>query len=81
MPSKDLRALMYQSRRNELDTPMLDSILESNARQVRRLVTSIVARGRRSVGFIGMSFKAQTDDFRESPLVEVIESLIGRDSP
>jgi GDP-mannose 6-dehydrogenase len=75
---KDLRALTHLSRRHDLHTPLLDSILESNARQVDRAFEMILDSGSKHVGILGMSFKAGTDDLRESPMVELIERLIGK---
>jgi GDP-mannose 6-dehydrogenase len=78
---KDVRALCHQSRRLDVATPVLDAILESNARHIGRLLDSILESGRYTVGFLGMTFKKQTDDFRESPFVEVIERLLGKGYP
>lgn len=75
---KDLRALNYQARRFDLESPVLRSILESNAAQTRRGVQAITGLGKKRVGFLGMAFKPDTDDMRESPLVELIEALIGK---
>jgi GDP-mannose 6-dehydrogenase len=75
---KDLRALAYQARVHDLETPILGSILLSNEVQVRRGIELILKTGRRRIGFLGVSFKAGTDDLRESPLIEVIEWLIGK---
>jgi GDP-mannose 6-dehydrogenase len=75
---KDLRALTYQSKRFDLPSPLLNSILESNTAQTRLGVQRIMALGKKKVGFFGMAFKPDTDDMRESPLVEVIETLLGK---
>ena len=75
---KDLRALLYHSKRLDLDLPVLESILPSNQLQVQRGYGLIERTGRKKVGFLGFSFKAGTDDLRESPLVELIEMLIGK---
>jgi GDP-mannose 6-dehydrogenase len=75
---KDLRALTYQARRFDLDSPVLNSILPSNAAQVKRAIQMILALGKKRIGFLGMAFKPGTDDLRESPLVEVIETLLGK---
>jgi GDP-mannose 6-dehydrogenase len=75
---KDLRALTYQAKTNDLDLPILTSILPSNERQVARGLRAIVEKGMRRVGVLGFSFKAGTDDLRESPVIEVIEQLIGK---
>lgn len=75
---KDLRALSYQARSHDLETPILSSILPSNDVQVRRGVDLVLKTGHKRIGILGFSFKAGTDDLRESPLIEVIERLIGK---
>jgi GDP-mannose 6-dehydrogenase len=75
---KDLRALLYHGRRLDQHLPVLEAILPSNQLQVRRGIDMIIAAGRKSIGVLGFSFKAGTDDLRESPLVEVIETLLGK---
>lgn len=75
---KDLRALLYHSNRLDLKTPLLQSILPSNEWQVDRAYQIIKNAGRKQVGVLGFSFKDGTDDLRESPIVELIETLIGK---
>ncbi len=75
---KDLRALSYQAKMHDLQLPILTSILPSNEMQISRGLQLIVERGHTRVGILGFSFKAGTDDLRESPLIEVIERLIGK---
>jgi GDP-mannose 6-dehydrogenase len=75
---KDLRALGYKARSLDLELPLLNSILPSNQRQIERGYSMITAKGKRKIGVLGFSFKAGTDDLRESPIVEVIERLIGK---
>jgi GDP-mannose 6-dehydrogenase len=75
---KDVRALTYKARSLDLDVPLLNAILPSNGRQVQKGIAMITAKGHRKVGILGFAFKAGTDDLRESPLVEVIECLIGK---
>lgn len=75
---KDVRALTYYARTVDVDTPVLSAILPSNGLQVDRALALIQGYGRRRVGILGMSFKAGTDDLRESPLVTLIERLIGK---
>jgi len=75
---KDVRALTYKARSLDLDLPVLNAILPSNERQIQRAIEMIAAKGRRKVGILGFAFKAGTDDLRESPMVTVIEHLIGK---
>lgn len=75
---KDVRALTYKARALDIDVPLLNSLLPSNELQVERGLKMIVDKGSRKIGVLGFSFKAGTDDLRESPLVEVIERLIGK---
>ncbi|HEY1903569.1 MAG TPA: nucleotide sugar dehydrogenase [Terracidiphilus sp.] len=75
---KDLRALAYQAKIHDLELPILSSILPSNQKQVERAVKSVIESGNPRVGILGFSFKAGTDDLRESPAIEVIERLIGK---
>lgn len=75
---KDLRAISYQAKIHDLDLPILTSILPSNELQVARGLQLIMRRGHRQIGVLGFSFKAGTDDLRESPVIEVIERLIGK---
>ena len=75
---KDLRALAYQAKLHDVELPILQSILASNELQVRRGLDLIMNKGHKRVGILGFSFKAGTDDLRESPLIEVIERLIGK---
>lgn len=75
---KDLRALLHHGRRLDQRLPVLEAILPSNELQVKRGFELIRQTGRKKVGVLGFSFKAGTDDLRESPLVELIETLIGK---
>ena len=75
---KDLRALAYQAKLHDLELPILTSILPSNEMQVEHGVQLIMDRGYKRVGVLGFSFKAGTDDLRESPMIEVIERLLGK---
>jgi GDP-mannose 6-dehydrogenase len=75
---KDLRALSYQARMHDLDLPILSSILPSNERQIARGLEMIMRGSQTRIGILGFSFKAGTDDLRESPMIEVIERLIGK---
>ena len=75
---KDLRALLYHVRRMNLSLPVLEAILPSNELQVRRGFELIKRAGGKEIGVLGFSFKAGTDDLRESPMVALIETLIGK---
>jgi GDP-mannose 6-dehydrogenase len=75
---KDLRALTYRARANDLELPTLEAILPSNRRQIEEVAKQIVRLRKRKVGLFGLSFKPGTDDLRESPLVELAEQLIGK---
>jgi GDP-mannose 6-dehydrogenase len=75
---KDVQALRYRGRSLDLDLPVLNSILPSNQQQLDRAFQMIAAAGSRQVGVLGLAFKPGTDDLRESPMVEVVERLIGK---
>jgi len=75
---KDLRALLYHCRYLDVYPPVLEAILPSNRRQVDLAYQMVKHTGRKRVGVLGFSFKAGTDDLRESPMVELIERLIGK---
>jgi GDP-mannose 6-dehydrogenase len=75
---KDVRALTYKAKSLDVDVPILNAILPSNDRQVERGLRMIMDKSNKKVGILGFSFKAGTDDLRESPVVEVIERLLGK---
>jgi GDP-mannose 6-dehydrogenase len=75
---KDLRALTYVGKQNDVTLPMLGNVMGSNRAHVDHALDMVMQSGRRRVGMIGLSFKAGTDDLRESPLVTVAERLIGK---
>src|SRR5579862_614398 len=75
---KDLRALTYQGRSLDVETPVLGSILASNQLHIAHALSMIHATGVRRVGLLGLSFKEGTDDLRESPIVTLAEQLIGK---
>lgn len=75
---KDLRAITFKSKSLDIATPVLDAILESNRKQILKIIKKLQEFKGHSIGFLGLSFKAGTDDLRESPIVEVIEALIGK---
>lgn len=75
---KDLRALTYVGKMNDVTTPMLGNIMGSNRAHIDHALDLVMSSGKRKVGMIGLSFKPGTDDLRESPLVIVAERLIGK---
>jgi GDP-mannose 6-dehydrogenase len=75
---KDVRALTYKAKSMDLEVPLLNAILPSNERQLRNGIKMIIDKGHQRIGVLGFSFKAGTDDLRESPLVDVIEYLLGK---
>ena len=75
---KDVRALTYKGRNFDLNLPVLNAIIPSNKQQIEHGLKIIMSQGNKKVGVLGFSFKAGTDDLRESPLVEVIERLLGK---
>lgn len=75
---KDLRALLYKAKTLDVSLPILSSILPSNQLQVERAIRAVIERGHNKIGILGFSFKAGTDDLRESPVVELAERLIGK---
>jgi GDP-mannose 6-dehydrogenase len=75
---KDLRALLHMARVNDLDLPLLAGTLRSNEIVVREVLDRIVASPARAVAMLGLSFKSDTDDLRESPNVELAERLLGK---
>jgi GDP-mannose 6-dehydrogenase len=75
---KDVRALVWAGRAADLETPVLSAILPSNQHQIREAIETVLALGRRRIGVLGLAFKPGTDDLRESPVVALVETLIGK---
>jgi nucleotide sugar dehydrogenase len=75
---KDLRALMYKAKENDIITPLLNSLLSSNQTHFNKAVEFILSLNKRKIGVLGLSFKEGTDDLRESPNVALVEFLIGK---
>ncbi len=75
---KDVRALQYRAKEVDLDMPMINAVLNSNRLQVQHAIDQIVDTGKKKIGLLGFSFKAGTDDLRESPLVILAEALLGK---
>ncbi len=75
---KDVRALVYTAKQQDLEIPLLNAILPSNQRQIERAITMVEQTGCKKIGILGLSFKAATDDVRESPTIPLVETLVGR---
>jgi GDP-mannose 6-dehydrogenase len=75
---KDVRALQYRAKEVDVELPVIQSILPSNRLQIERALDLVMETGRKRIGLLGFSFKAGTDDLRESPLVMLAEALLGK---
>jgi GDP-mannose 6-dehydrogenase len=75
---KDVRALQYRAKEVDLDLPVIQSILGSNQLQIQHALEQVMESGRKRVGLLVFSFKAGTDDLRESPIVILAEALLGK---
>ncbi len=75
---KDLKAMLYVAKSQDVSVPMLSNVLTSNTVHIDHAIDAVLASGKKSVGLIGLSFKSGTDDLRESPLVVMAERFIGK---
>jgi len=75
---KDVKALRHRARTLDVEVPILNAILASNEVHIQRGIELVLHQHKKKVGILGFSFKASTDDLRESPMVELIERLIGK---
>jgi GDP-mannose 6-dehydrogenase len=73
-----VRALSYKAKTLDVSVPIINAILPSNQEQIERGIRAVIEKGSKKVGILGFSFKAGTDDLRESPMVELVERLIGK---
>jgi GDP-mannose 6-dehydrogenase len=75
---KDLRALVYRAAHFDLKLPLLASTLPSNEQHLKRAIDAVLDLPAQRIGVIGLAFKENTDDLRESPVVTLLEQLIGK---
>jgi GDP-mannose 6-dehydrogenase len=75
---KDLRAFLYETQQLNLELPIIKAVLPSNKLHIENALKMIMDKGSKKVGILGFSFKANTDDLRESPTLELIERLLGK---
>lgn len=74
---KDIRAITYKARELDLQLPVLEAVLPSNELHVERGLELILGTGKKKIGVLGLSFKPDTDDLRESPMIEIVKRLLG----
>lgn len=74
---KDLRAIVHRAKELDLSLPLLESVMPGNAEHLTRAIDAVLHTGKKKVSVLGLSFKAGTDDLRESPQVQLIKRLLG----
>jgi GDP-mannose 6-dehydrogenase len=74
---KDLRALTHRARESDLRLPLLESLMPSNTEHINRAFEAVLRTRKKKIAMLGLSFKAGTDDLRESPQVQLIKRLLG----
>ncbi|MHC1773521.1 MAG: UDP-glucose/GDP-mannose dehydrogenase family protein [Flexilinea sp.] len=75
---KDLKALRTLAHDNYINVPVINSIEMSNEKQKRNAIDMIIRQGKNRIGILGLSFKAGTDDLRSSPIIDIVETLLGK---
>lgn len=75
---KDTRALLYRAKERDVEAPLLHAVLTSNQQHIERAIKMVENTGRKQIGVFGLGFKPETDDIRESPTVQLVETLVGR---
>lgn len=75
---KDIKAVLYKAKTEDLEIPLIESIFKSNDTHIERAFRSILMTGKKKIGILGLSFKPGTDDLRESQMVKLAELLIGK---
>jgi GDP-mannose 6-dehydrogenase len=75
---KDVRALQYRAKEVDVELPVISQILPSNRMQIQQALDQVLETGKKKIGLLGFSFKAGTDDLRESPIVILAEQLLGK---
>lgn len=78
---KDVRALLWAAKDQDMDLPLLSAIMPSNGRQIQSAVEAVLRTGCRRIGVVGLAFRPNIDDLRDSPVVALVTALVeaGRD--
>ena len=74
---KDVRALTHRAKELDLKLPLFESIMPSNDEHLKRAIDMVLQKGKKNIAILGLSFKAATDDLRESPQVQLVKHLLG----